>query len=171
MNLPTLAKDLIYLGSYSLPSECARNRRRGTQQGHPREQNHLWQWVYPKREGYWLDQHQGGTNNKDLLLLRWRPLEGPSSSIIFKAFNRSSPEPQRVPSSRYQTFINKLGSSFAILSMMGWRAKQRLGDLKDHPAGLRSNSRWSACRDGKWVENCNNTPSMEPWREFDHGFP
>ena len=51
--------------------------------------------------GFLIRFSSSGTKSIDLLMLRSRPLEGPSSSMIFNAAIRSSQVPQRVPSSRY----------------------------------------------------------------------
>ena len=46
-----------------------------------------------------------------------------SDSIIWSAAEMSPGEPTRVPSSRYQAFKAKVGTSTLIRSMIGWRVK------------------------------------------------
>ena len=48
-----------------------------------------------------------GIKRSDFDLLRIKPLEGPSSSTISRALSKSSGEPHRVPSSKYQTLMCK----------------------------------------------------------------
>ena len=60
-----------------------------------------------------------GMKRINLLVLRWRPTEGPSDSTIWRATEKSPGEPTRVPSSRYQAFKARLGTSALMRSMMG----------------------------------------------------
>ena len=64
-----------------------------------------------------------GTKRRDLPLLRWRPTGGPSVMTMWSAAERSLGRPTRVPSSRYQAFKARLGTSALIRSTMGWRVK------------------------------------------------
>ena len=60
-------------------------------------------------ESHWL-----GTTRRDLDLLRWRP-RGPSLSMMSSAAERPSGGPTRVPSSRYQAFKAREGTSALTL--------------------------------------------------------
>ena len=77
-----------------------------------------------------------GMKRRDFAWLRWSPLAGPSSSTILRALSRSFGVPHRVPSSRYQTLIFKLGTSSLIRSIMGWRVRAK-------PRGPRGSPCWT----------------------------
>ena len=64
-----------------------------------------------------------GMKRRDLPLLRWRPIEGPADSTMWRAAERSWVEPTRVPSSRYQAFRSREGTSALIRLMMGGRVR------------------------------------------------
>ena len=64
-----------------------------------------------------------GMKRRDFSLLRWRPTEGPSDSTMWRAAERSPGGPTRVPSSRYQAFKAREGTSALIRSMIGWRVR------------------------------------------------
>ena len=57
---------------------------------------------------------------RDFPLFRNRPRGGPSVSMMERARASSSSVPQRVPSSRYHTFIRRPGTNSLIFLMMGW---------------------------------------------------
>ena len=71
-----------------------------------------------------------GAYRRDLARLRWRPREGPSLSIMSSVAERPSGGPTRVPSSRYQAFKAREGTSALIRSMMGCR-------VRENPSGPR----------------------------------
>ena len=74
-----------------------------------------------------------GMNRRDFLLFRWRPRAGPSSSTIWRALARSAGVPQRVPSSRYQTLMLRVGTSLWIFSTMGCKARAKANGPRGSP--------------------------------------
>ena len=74
-----------------------------------------------------------GIKRRDLLLLRRSPRAGPSLSTIWRAAARSSGGPTRVPSSRYQAFKARPGTSALMRSMMEWRVKANPRGPKGSP--------------------------------------
>ena len=79
-------------------------------------------------ESHWL-----GTKRRDLDLLRWRPREGPSFSMMSSAAERPSGGPTRVPSLRYQAFKAREGTSALIRSTMGWRVRENPSEPRGSP--------------------------------------
>ena len=71
----------------------------------------------------WDTDESGEAAINDLDRFRKRPLEGPSDSMIDTAEARLSKEPHRVPSSRYQAFIRRSGTSRLIRSIIGCKVK------------------------------------------------
>ena len=65
-----------------------------------------------------------GMKGRDFARFRWSPTEGPSSSIIRSAAARSSGDPIRVPSSRYQAFRTRTGTSVLMCSTTGCSARE-----------------------------------------------
>ena len=77
--------------------------------------------------GDWVASASSGMKSRDLPLLRWRPTDGPSRSMMCSAVARSYGWPMRVPLSRYQVLRARPGTLALICSTMGWnvRAKPR----------------------------------------------
>ena len=63
------------------------------------------------RRGLFEKETSIGTQRWDLLQFKRIPREGPSDSMMARAEQRSPTEPQRVPLSRYQALIRRLGTS------------------------------------------------------------
>ena len=88
--------------------------------------------VKPHREigmsddnGDWEASMSSGMKRRDLELLRWRPTEGLSLSMIPSAVMRFSGEPTRLPSSKYHGFKARLGTSDLMCSTMGWTERAK----------------------------------------------
>ncbi len=72
----------------------------------------------------------------DLARFSLSPRAGPSCSTILRAAAKSSGEPHRVPSSRYQALILSSCTSVLILSTIGWRVRAK-------PRGPRGSPCWT----------------------------
>ena len=73
---------------------------------------------------------------RDLHLFRNSPRGGPSNSIIERAMASSCSVPQRVPSSKYHTFMRRPGTDSLIFSMTEWRTRAK-------PRGPRGSPCWT----------------------------
>ena len=89
--------------------------------GHPRRVKPRRAMGMSERRVDWEASASGGMNNKDLLWFTCSPRAGPSSSTMRRATERSSGEPTKVPSSIYEVFRERPGTSALIFSMNGWR--------------------------------------------------
>ena len=92
-----------------------------------------------------------GIKWRDLDLFNFSPLQGPSISSIFRAHIRSSAQPHKVPSSRYQALIIRFRTSLFILSTIGWSVKVKHRGPRGSPCWTPQQLRivWSPrCRRG-----------------------
>ena len=62
----------------------------------------------------WNAEELDGAKTRHLALLRKRPREGPSDSMMVRAVAKSSGVPHKVPSSKNQAFIRRPGTSSLI---------------------------------------------------------
>ena len=67
----------------------------------------------------WDAEELDGAKTRHLALLRKRPREGPSDSMMVRAVAKSSGVPHKVPSSKNQAFIRRPGTSSLIFFTKG----------------------------------------------------
>ena len=116
----------------SLVLKCS-SQKSGGPIGQPRREN-------PRRamgmSGGRVDREAsapGGINSKDLLWFRCSARAGPSSYTMCRAAARSSGEPTKVPSSRYQALRESPGTSALSFSMRGWRVREKPSGHRGSP--------------------------------------
>ena len=80
----------------------------GDPRGKPSRENPSDVTGISERKG-WFMEEPAGANIKDFDRLRSKPRGGPSASIIERAAARSSGDPHKVSSSRYQALIRRPG--------------------------------------------------------------
>ena len=140
--------------------------------GQPRRQKSAQVTGTSGSRGEWETSQSLGMQRRDLPLLRWRPTEGPSDSIIWSVAEMSPGEPTRVPSSRNQAFIlARVGTSTLICSMIGWRVKANPSGPRGSPDAHRSNCKLSPYPGEGGVGTSSRIPSKQKGQEGGGGAP